>query len=320
MLAKPEQTPDLDLRALEPPWIEHVEAAPEIAEREDLSSSRSSGETADAVVERPSNHDPVVPPAGLLAGYEPQPLSVLERSRSAVWPLVLALVVGLAIGFAGGYGVGSHERSGAGLSAGAPPVGREFTEGAVAAAAPVSPVAPPATVPKSEISNLKSPVSAGQLLVRSRPAGAQVSVDGHDYGRTPVTVRELAHGAHRVRITHDGYTAEERRIVISASRPSQTMTLALVRPRGRELPGSQRTAPAPVAAGRLTGALRVESRPPGAAVYLDGKLLGKTPFSVPVVPAGDHAIRLERDGYRRWSSSIRIVASEQNRVTASLER
>jgi hypothetical protein len=55
-------------------------------------------------------------------------------------------------------------------------------------------------------------------------------------------------------------------------------------------------------------------------VYLDGKLLGKTPFSLPVVPAGDHAIRLERDGYRHWSSSIRIVASEQNRVTASLER
>jgi hypothetical protein len=135
-----------------------------------------------------------------------------------------------------------------------------------------------------------------------------------------VTVRDLTRGAHRVSVTHDGYTAEERRIVISASRPSQTMTLALARPRGRELPGTQRTAPAPAAAGRLTGALSVESRPPGAAVYLDGKLLGKTPFSLAVVAAGDHAIRLERDGYHRWSSSIRIVASEQNRVTASLER
>jgi hypothetical protein len=38
------------------------------------------------------------------------------------------------------------------------------------------------------------------------------------------------------------------------------------------------------------------------------------------VAAGEHAVRLEYDGYRRWTSSVRVVASEQNRVTASLER
>jgi len=55
-------------------------------------------------------------------------------------------------------------------------------------------------------------------------------------------------------------------------------------------------------------------------VFLDGKLVGTTPMTLESVGAGEHAIRLERDGYRRWSSSVRIVASEKNRVTASLER
>ena len=54
--------------------------------------------------------------------------------------------------------------------------------------------------------------------------------------------------------------------------------------------------------------------------FLDGKLMGSTPLSLTTVTAGEHAVRLERDGYRRWSSQVRIVASEQNRVTASLER
>jgi hypothetical protein len=45
-----------------------------------------------------------------------------------------------------------------------------------------------------------------------------------------------------------------------------------------------------------------------------------TPISVPQVGGGAHAIRLERDGYRRWSSSIRMVAGERNRVTASLDK
>jgi hypothetical protein len=64
----------------------------------------------------------------------------------------------------------------------------------------------------------------------------------------------------------------------------------------------------------------VESRPEAARVFLDGRLIGTTPLVVASVPAGEHAIRIERDGYRRWSSSVRIVAAEQNRVTASLER
>ena len=53
---------------------------------------------------------------------------------------------------------------------------------------------------------------------------------------------------------------------------------------------------------------------------MDGKLVGTTPLSLPSVPAGSHAIRLEHEGYRRWTSAVRVVASEQNRITASLER
>jgi hypothetical protein len=70
----------------------------------------------------------------------------------------------------------------------------------------------------------------------------------------------------------------------------------------------------------LTGALAVDSRPTGARVFLDDKVVGTTPMALPSVSVGSHRIRLEHDGYRHWSSSVRIAASEQNRVTASLER
>jgi hypothetical protein len=74
------------------------------------------------------------------------------------------------------------------------------------------------------------------------------------------------------------------------------------------------------AASRFTGALAVDSRPAGARVFVDNKVVGTTPMALPAVSAGSHVIRLEHDGYRRWSSSVRVIASEQNRVTASLER
>jgi serine/threonine protein kinase len=43
----------------------------------------------------------------------------------------------------------------------------------------------------------------GELQVRTEPAGAQVTVDGHVYGRSPLTVEGLAPGAHAVLLEND---------------------------------------------------------------------------------------------------------------------
>ena len=68
------------------------------------------------------------------------------------------------------------------------------------------------------------------------------------------------------------------------------------------------------------GSLSVDSRPSGADVYLNNKRVGQTPISLSNVPAGPGVVRLERSGYRHWSSSVRLEAGQPARVTASLER
>jgi hypothetical protein len=156
--------------------------------------------------------------------------------------------------------------------------------------------------------------ASGRLLVRSTPAGARVFVDGRERGETPATIRDLAPGTHQVRITRDGYATEERRLAITSARPGPTLSVVL-----------KRTAPAPspaasAAAGTSVGTLTVLSRPDGARVYLDDRLVGTTPLTLPQVGAGQHAVRLEREGYRSWSSSIRVAGGQRERVAASLER
>ncbi len=81
---------------------------------------------------------------------------MLDRSRSAVWPLVLALAVGVTLGFAGGYAVAvrSQPATVADTTASAAPATplREFTEAAVPAAPkPAAPPAAAATTSKPEI-------------------------------------------------------------------------------------------------------------------------------------------------------------------------
>jgi serine/threonine-protein kinase len=259
------------------------------------------------------------PPDGLMEPYQPEPVVALERSRSAVWPLALALIVGLGLGFGGGYAVGMRDRSAPAVAALSTPAaapqpaviqpGREWTEGAVNEAA--------RSAEPSRSSEPAGAAALGRLLIRSRPAGARVFVDGRDRGLTPATVPGLGRGSHRIRLVRGGYSTEDRRVVIT-SRSARSMTIALTR---ASQPSVQTSAPAASArTGQLVGALTIDSRPQGAAVFIDGRLAGATPLNVPAVPPGEHAVRLEREGYRRWASSVRVVASGQNRVTASLER
>jgi hypothetical protein len=150
-----------------------------------------------------------------------------------------------------------------------------------------------------------------------------VFVDGRAYGQTPVAVRDLAPGAHRVRLVRDGYLPAEQRVVITRTQPAQSLTITLPE-RGTAPAGvtGSRTPPPSTSAtmGRFTGALVIDSRPAGARVFMDNRLVGTTPLVLDAVRAGEHALRLERDGYRRWTTQARIIAGERNRITASLER
>jgi hypothetical protein len=165
--------------------------------------------------------------------------------------------------------------------------------------------------------------NTGRVLVRSTPAGATVFIDGRQSGRTPIAVRDLSHGTHRVRIVREGYAPVDRRIVITGSRPSQSLIVPLEAERSAARNARTR---AEAAAGgiaaieRYTGTVEIDSRPTGAKVYLDNRLVGSTPMAIPDVRAGEHVVRLEHDGYRRWTSMVRVVAAERNRVTASLEK
>jgi serine/threonine protein kinase len=276
----------------------------------------------------------------------PFELTMLDRSRSAVWPLVLAMVIGVTLGFAGGYAVGVREHPAAVAAATPTPAvpAREFTEGTLPDApkpAPASDVradAPPTTAPAAAAARSAAPArvtpapapappkawAAGRLNVRSTPAGAKVIVDDREAGRTPMAVRDLTEGPHRIRIARDGYAAHDRRIVITRDRPAQLVTATLARqtpPPARPAASTAARTPAPPPAAPVgRGALTIDSRPAGARVFLDGKLVGTTPMSPTPIDAGDHAIRLEHDGYKNWTGAVRIVASEQARVTASLER
>jgi hypothetical protein len=77
--------------------------------------------------------------------------------------------------------------------------------------------------------------------------------------------------------------------------------------------------PRPVGLNR-TGGIIVFSRPPGAPVFLDERLVGSTPLSLDEVTTGTHRVRIALPEYRAWATSVNVTPGSSLRVAASLER
>lgn len=147
----------------------------------------------------------------------------------------------------------------------------------------------------------------GWLLVRTTPPGASVLVDGVDRGRTPMSLRDVAYGAHRVEIIASGYERQTREMTLSAA-----TTVAAISVELSPNAGSPPTA-------QWRGSVFVDSRPAGARVLVNDAAVGLTPVLVPDLAPGTHRLRIEREGYQPWVTTVDVPPADRVRVSASLD-
>jgi len=153
-------------------------------------------------------------------------------------------------------------------------------------------------------------VDSGRLLVRSTPAGVDVVVDGQSRGVTPLDLRELAFGAHTIKVSHPGHDTRQRQVTLSERRPVRSVTFTL---RPTSVPSDASPAE------NASGSLLVISRPSQAQVFVDDNLIGTTPFLLSNVEAGERHLRIELSGYKTWTTSVKLEPGARFRVSASLE-
>jgi len=129
-------------------------------------------------------------------------------------------------------------------------------------------------------------VRSGRISISTSPEnGALVRMGGEIVGETPFALHRLRYGRHLLIIEREGYLRATRIIEVSDS-SDQTISIALE---------------------PLTGFITVDSKPPGAKVYLDGReCLGKTPLYRAPVPVGEHVYELRLDNYKREDQEIKV--------------
>jgi hypothetical protein len=69
------------------------------------------------------------------------------------------------------------------------------------------------------------------------------------------------------------------------------------------------------------GDLEINSLPPGAAVLLNGKHVGVTPYRLDrIPPETGFEILVRKEGYTTWSRSVKVFGGKKEVVNASLQK
>ncbi len=133
--------------------------------------------------------------------------------------------------------------------------------------------------------NSETPADFGTLKIVSMTPDALVFIDGAAVGKVPID-KKISAGEHLVVVRLQNHKDFEQKVRVEAGQPV-TVTAQL----------------------KKVGRIRVLSTPLGADVYVNGKILGKTPLDEEV-EVGDAIIRLELSGYRPFQETITITGGD----------
>ncbi|MDP7531065.1 MAG: PEGA domain-containing protein, partial [Candidatus Scalindua sp.] len=68
-----------------------------------------------------------------------------------------------------------------------------------------------------------------------------------------------------------------------------------------------------------TGAIKINSEPANATIYLDGKKVGKTPDTIRSIAPGTHEVEVRMKGHEKWKRSVKVNVGKEKVLTALLQ-
>lgn len=128
----------------------------------------------------------------------------------------------------------------------------------------------------------------GSMNIYSEPAGAEVFLDNTLVGETPMSLREVAEGEHEIRLAKQSFEDWIQKVVVRSFQPTDVKATLEISP----------------------GTLTVNSDPKDALIFLKGESVARTPYTLFNIPPGELVIRVEKEGFEEWTSSVLIEASK----------
>ena len=138
----------------------------------------------------------------------------------------------------------------------------------------------------------------GLLLVRTEPAGCDVSLDGLSFGETPRLITTLNVGQrYRLLLQKAGYQSRTVDVRFDGRTPLVKFEKLILD----------------------SGVLKITSEPAGAQVTVNGLPRGVTPLMVKEVPKGRATVSLKLDGYVEETRELSLNAGDEQTVFIKMD-
>lgn len=146
---------------------------------------------------------------------------------------------------------------------------------------------------RKELPKIKLQPKFGYIAVSSKPAGAEIFLDGQSLGTAPIARREIESGKHTLRAEYALYHDKTKSFTIDDGDDRQV-----------EL----QLDPA-------FGSLKVESEPRGAEVFIDGEKVGTTPYADEKIASGVYELRVTKP---LWNEEKEQVTIQDEQATEKM--
>lgn len=136
--------------------------------------------------------------------------------------------------------------------------------------------------------------------IETEPMGAKIWIDGNYRGLSDkdTVFYSFETGDHLVRLELDGYEPYE--VVKTVSEGASEIVYHKFKPI------------------QTTGQIGFYSVPTGAEIYLDGRYVGKTPYTMDKVEPGTYTVVIKHRGYEDWTGSVNVEAGKLSEVNADM--
>jgi TolB-like protein len=128
----------------------------------------------------------------------------------------------------------------------------------------------------------------GSMNIYSEPSGAKIYLDNAYVGETPMSLEKVAEGEHEIRLIKLNYKIWTSKVVVRSFKPTDVKTTLEVSP----------------------GILTVNSDPVGADIFVKGKFIAKTPYTLGNITPGEVVVRVEKEGFYEWTTSALIEPND----------
>ena len=136
------------------------------------------------------------------------------------------------------------------------------------------------------------------LIVKTTTPGARIYINEEDRGENQ-WIGELMPATYLIEVRKDGFRSVTQSVTLAKQEKREVVLPALI---------------------PLSGSLNVNFDPLDANVYLDGKLVGKSPNIFSEILVGKHSIKITKDGFADYEGEVSVLDNQQTSVVGKLQK